>query len=142
MNEFRSHGGLINADLCVAATVVLPGGLWHDVVLPTLFHHAVAPERKHRRVLNDLSRTRFSCVRMSELLPHPFFSLFPNLPVSRRSSLLTREGKGAKSYDLQKAWPSVNCSILSGTNVSLVSKYSSITSASCAITVKWQFNSF
>jgi hypothetical protein len=43
INELRSHGGLINADLCVAAAVVLPGGLWHDVMLSTLFHHAVAP---------------------------------------------------------------------------------------------------
>ncbi len=102
MNEFRSHGGLIDADLCVAAAVVLPGGLWHDVVLPTLFHHAVAPAQKHQRVLNDLSRTRLSCGRMIQLLPPPLSpvrmsSLFLSLPACRRSSLLTKVGGGRET---------------------------------------------
>jgi len=42
------------------------------------------------------------------------FSLFLSLPVFRRSSLLMGEGGGgAKLYDSEKAWSSVNHSILS-----------------------------
>jgi hypothetical protein len=55
--------------------------------------------------------------------PSPTFlsasRLFLCFPVCRRSSLLTggvggRGGRGAKSYAREKAWPSVNHSILSG----------------------------
>jgi hypothetical protein len=46
-------------------------------------------------------------------------SLFLSLPLCRRSSLLIREGgegdgQGAKSFDLEEAWPSINHSILPG----------------------------
>jgi hypothetical protein len=48
------------------------------------------------------------------------WSLFLSVPVCRRSSFLPGEGgggkgegRGAKSYDRKKAWPSVNHSILS-----------------------------
>jgi hypothetical protein len=45
-------------------------------------------------------------------------SLFHNFPVCRRSSLLSGEvgggGGGAKSSDREKAWPSINHSMLSG----------------------------
>jgi hypothetical protein len=44
-------------------------------------------------------------------------SLFPSLPLYRRSSLLTCEevgdGRGAESYDCEKAWPSINNLIFS-----------------------------
>ncbi len=50
-------------------------------------------------------------------LPHPpLLSLIMSLPVCRRSILLTEEGEGgwpgAKSYDREKAWPSIYQSIL------------------------------
>ncbi len=56
-------------------------------------------------------------------LPHPpspdcNLSLFLNLPVCRRSKLLTGGGggggRGAKPYNHEKAWPSINHSVLSG----------------------------
>ncbi len=71
-------------------------------------------------------RIRLSRHRMNWLLTHTLppstvskLSLFLSLPVCRRSSLLTGEGGGgdeggAKSYDGEKAWSSVNPSILSG----------------------------
>jgi hypothetical protein len=60
---------------------------------------------------------------MIRLLAHPpppllvnKSSLILNLPVCRRSNILTKRGgggQGAKSYDRAKAWPSTNHSILS-----------------------------
>ncbi len=73
-------------------------------------------------VLNDLWKTRLSCGRMIGLLANPLplppvskLSLFLRLPVSHRSSLLTGEGGGGgwgDKYDREKAWPSINHSIL------------------------------
>jgi hypothetical protein len=81
-----------------------------------------------QRVLNIecLERTKLSCGRMIRLHAHPLppfpvsnFSVFLSLPVCRRSSLLTREGggdgRGAKSYGREKAWSSINHSVLSVT---------------------------
>ena len=73
----------------------------------------------HQRVLNDLYRTRLSRCRMIWLLPRPpsfpspvsKLSLFLSLHVCRRSSL---PNGGAKSYDSERAWSSINHSILSG----------------------------
>jgi hypothetical protein len=51
-------------------------------------------------------------------LPVSKLTFFLSLPVCRRSSLLTGEGGGsrggAKSDDVEKAWSSINHSILSG----------------------------
>ena len=52
-------------------------------------------------------------------LPRPPPPTIFRLPVCRRSSLLTAvtgegSGRGAKSYDREKAWPSFNHPILSG----------------------------
>jgi hypothetical protein len=56
--------------------------------------------------------------------PYPRFRqqvLFLRLPVCRRSSALTGErgggGGGGNSCDREKAWSSINHSILSGTNI-------------------------
>jgi hypothetical protein len=70
-----------------------------------------------------------SCGRIIRLLAHPLplspiskLSLLLSLPVCRRSGLLTGEGEGngggAKSYDGEKGWPSVNHSLLSDGNYS------------------------
>ncbi len=55
------------------------------------------------------------------LLVHPLtpspgsnLSLFLIFPVCRRSSVLTEKGRGSKSYDREKAWPSSHHSKLSG----------------------------
>jgi hypothetical protein len=72
----------------------------------------------YQRKLNDLQRTRLSRRRIIWLLPHPshreqVVSLFHNLPMCRRSSLLTGEdGGGEKSYEGKKALSSINHSIL------------------------------
>jgi hypothetical protein len=70
--------------------------------------------------------TRLSRRPLIWLHPHPLphspvrkLSLYLSLPVSHRSSLLTGEegeggGGGAKSYDGEKVWSSVNHSMLSG----------------------------
>jgi hypothetical protein len=45
------------------------------------------------------------------LPPVSKLSLFLSLPVCRQSSLLTEEGgggRGAESYDLKKAWATIN----------------------------------
>ncbi len=72
-----------------------------------------------QRVLNDIQRTRLSCVCDPATRPSPpphqqVVFLF----MCRQSSLLTGEGerggRGTKSYDPEKAWPSINHSILSG----------------------------
>jgi hypothetical protein len=82
-------------------------------------------EGRHQRVLNDLWRTSLS--RRYDLAPPPpppplsvsKFSLFFSLPICPLSSLLTGEGGlkgvggGAISYDGEKAWSSINHSILS-----------------------------
>jgi hypothetical protein len=53
--------------------------------------------------------------------PASKLSIFLSLPVCRRSVLYWRggggagDGRGAKSYDREKAWPSINHSILPGT---------------------------
>ncbi len=63
--------------------------------------------------------TKLSCGRMIKLLANPLppslvsqLSLFLSLPVCRLSSLQTGEGGGGgwgtKSYDREKAWPSIN----------------------------------
>jgi hypothetical protein len=57
-------------------------------------------------------------LRSHDLAPPPVsnLSLFLSLPVCSRSSLLTRErgeGRGTKSCDREKAWSSINHSILS-----------------------------
>ncbi len=57
-------------------------------------------------------------LRSHDLAPPPVcnLSLFHSLPVCSRSSLLTRErgeGRGTKSCDREKAWSSINRSILS-----------------------------
>ncbi len=67
---------------------------------------------------------RFLCGRVVRLLhppPHSpvsIVSLFLSLPVCRRSSLLTGEGGGggggAVTHHREKAWPTINHSILSG----------------------------
>ncbi len=71
-----------------------------------------------------LSRTKLSCGRMIQLLAHLIppslvskLSLFLRLPVCRRSSLI-KGGRRVwarsqiKSYDGEKAWPSINHWIL------------------------------
>ncbi len=71
-----------------------------------------------QRVLKNLQRSRLCMIR---LLAHPLppspisnLSLFLSLPVCRRSSDRERGGgRGAKSYDSEKAWPSVNPSLRS-----------------------------
>jgi hypothetical protein len=75
-----------------------------------------------RVLLNDLWRTRRSRRPIIWLHPHPY----PHSSVSKLDrrhlgdSLLTGEGKGkgggAKSYDGEKAWSSINHSILSAWN--------------------------
>ncbi len=80
-----------------------------------------------QRVLNELWRTRLACGRMIRvahpLSPSPVSNLFLflNLPVCRRSSLLTwgggRGGRGAKSDDHETAYPSMNHSRLSDVNL-------------------------
>ncbi len=81
---------------------------------------------KHRvkqRVVNNLQRARLSCGRMIRLLAHP-------LPLISRQQIVSLsqyspvrpywrwEGEGCrhggKLYDHEKAWPSINHSILSG----------------------------
>jgi hypothetical protein len=74
--------------------------------------------------LNDLLRTRLSCHRMIWLLAHPIppFSLISKLHRRHRGrdkerQLADRRGGGrggAKAYDSEKAWFSINHSILSG----------------------------
>ncbi len=67
-----------------------------------------------------------TCGRMIRVLAHPppppppvsKLSLFLSLLVYRRSRFLTGEeegsgGRGAKSYDREKAWSSINHSLLS-----------------------------
>ena len=58
-------------------------------------------EDSQQRVLKDLQRTRPSCRRLIQLLPHRLtlspvskLSLILSLPVCRRSSLLTGKGDG------------------------------------------------
>ncbi len=74
----------------------------------------------NQRGLNDLQRTRF----LSPLTPHlppspPHASVISTLATHRkfrkRNNLLTRWGcgKGAKSYDNEKPWSSINYSIFS-----------------------------
>ncbi len=80
-----------------------------------------------RRVLkNYKGPAKLSCGLMIRLLIHPshhqLVSLFLSLPMCRRSNLLTEEwgegGRrvvfGAKSFDREKTWPSINPTILSG----------------------------
>ncbi len=73
-----------------------------------------------QRVLDDLWWSRLFCCRMFRLLALTLplssvsnLSLFLSLPMCRRSSLVTggERGRGAKSYDRKKAWPSINHSI-------------------------------
>ncbi len=89
-------------------------------------------QRVEQRVLNGLY---MAFLRLYNSTPRPpippppviIFSSFLSLPVCRRSSLYWRErgglgwgGRGAKSYDGEKAWPSLNHSILSavdGSNI-------------------------
>ncbi len=77
----------------------------------------------NQRVLNDSIEDR-AFLRSYDSAPRPpspigKLSLFLSVPVCRRSSLLTGEevgrevGRGAKSCDRKKAWPSVNHWILS-----------------------------
>ncbi len=84
--------------------------------------HLIIFEMLNQRVLNALQRTRLSCDRMIRLLAHPRppspvsdLTLFLSITVCCRSSLLTGErgGDGAKLYDSEEAWPSINHSILS-----------------------------
>ncbi len=70
----------------------------------------------NQSVLNDLYSTMISCRRiLLSLYLVSNLSLFHCLHVCRQSSLLTGKGGmgGAKSYDGEKAWSSVNHSILS-----------------------------
>jgi hypothetical protein len=76
---------------------------------------------KPQRVLNDLSRTKLSCDRMIRLLAHPLpslssasclsFSVFQF--VAGRANWREGGGREAKSYDREKALPSINLQILS-----------------------------
>jgi hypothetical protein len=80
-----------------------------------------------QRVLDDFAKTRLSRRRIIWLLSHPlphsaFDSRLDRRQIARlkkRDNLLTRGGRrrprgGAKSYDGEKAWSSINHSILSG----------------------------
>ncbi len=84
---------------------------------------------KDQRVLNDLKRNLFSWFGSSttQSSPLPVSKISPFL--SGRKSLLTWGGnvwgRGTKSYDREKAWPSINHSILSGgrSHLSKISKF-------------------
>jgi hypothetical protein len=74
-----------------------------------------------QRGLKDLYGARLTCVwkirpHALPLSPVSKLPLFLSLPVCRRLSLLMGEegggdGRGAKSNDRKKAWPSIHCSI-------------------------------
>jgi hypothetical protein len=77
-----------------------------------------------QRVLNDLQRTRLSRRRITWLLSHPLPSLPSASSTGRHTGRLRKcdknllgeggeGGEGAKSYDGEKAWSSINHSILS-----------------------------
>ncbi len=79
----------------------------------------------NQRVLNGLYMTRLSRYRMIRLLPHPFPTISDidrrhTGRMRKRDNLLTEKGGGggggAKSCDGEKAWTSINHSILSGFN--------------------------
>jgi hypothetical protein len=79
-----------------------------------------------QRVLNDLWRTRLFRRRMIWLLAHPHLSCQQDAALSQSSCVspveLTdgrggRGERGAKSYDSEKAWSSINHTILSGRDV-------------------------
>jgi hypothetical protein len=78
-----------------------------------------------QRVLNYIQRTKLSRCRMIRLLPHPLpplttescLSFLVFMCVADRASwrdMGGRGGQGTESYDREKAWPSINYSILSG----------------------------
>ncbi len=85
------------------------------------------------------------CGSSPALSPLPSFcnlSLFLSLPARCQSSFLTEEvgdwggggGRGAKSYDGEKAWSSINHSILSGLNSSPWLSHESRFSFFCKLT--------
>jgi hypothetical protein len=74
-----------------------------------------------QEVLNDLQRTRLYCGSVIRLLahslPHPFpiskASLFFQSSCVSPVELTDRGVRGAKSYDREKAWHSINYSLFS-----------------------------
>jgi hypothetical protein len=84
-----------------------------------------------QRVLNGLQMTRLSRRRMIRLLPHPVPTISEidrrhTGRMRKRDILLTEKGGGggggAQSCDGEKAWSSINHSILSGLNHKIKTK--------------------
>ncbi len=76
--------------------------------------------RIDQRVWNDLQRTRLFCLRMIWLISHPLSQPFPvnkldsDILYRKRQDVGRRWGEGgggAKSYDGERAWSSINHSI-------------------------------
>jgi hypothetical protein len=95
-----------------------PGAYHLHIPLPTKFTQTISREYWMIYRGPGFLAVVYNSAPHPPLSPLSSPSLFLSLPVCRRSSLLTewggRGGRGAKSYDLEKAWPSINHSILSG----------------------------
>ncbi len=79
---------------------------------------------RNQRVLNYLQRARLSCCRMIWLLSHPLPPFRKNVVSLSQSSCVSpvqlidgRGAGGAKSYDDEKAWSSLNRLILAVQNI-------------------------
>ncbi len=95
------------------------------------------------RVVNDLQRTRLSRCRMN-LLPLPLTSVSSTGAATHRKTGKGRQhadgrgGRGeANSYDCEKAWPSVNHSILSALRLLYLHVYIQLISWECLFNVNF-----
>jgi hypothetical protein len=86
-------------------------------------HNLLLLDGLKQRVLNDLWRARLSRRRIIWLLGHPSppinkFNRRHTGRLRKRTNFTRKRGeggwRGAKSYDREEAWPSINHSILSG----------------------------